>query len=316
LTPTKPNGAYIGATAITRGIGGEAEVRDYHLKLFDEANARLEEQTLRLRDNFKTEVALADGHIVELSSLRDSTPPYHELPGAGVPWTNFARFQVCFFATLSALLLAVGLNTNALVLMASGIPGFEKPVRAYLFSLIPIGIAVALKALGSLFESRHHRWRYLVGIWVVGLLFSLTWARLFAITFPGLTQTAADIVRSLSDVNEQSHSAASGGLVFVGVLAEAFIAAGCWLMVQKIVEHHRPWIRRDNPAFRRVESELSHWQKQRAKCHELEGILAGKLRAIADARNRLIADAVAQFLAAVRLAANDQYLEDFISGRR
>ena len=72
------------------------------------------------------------------------TERYTELVHEGTPWTRFARIQAGFFVGLSVILLGVGINSNAVVLISSGISGFENPWRAYLFSTIPIGLAAVM----------------------------------------------------------------------------------------------------------------------------------------------------------------------------
>jgi hypothetical protein len=79
------------------------------------------------------------------------------------------------------------------VLRSSGIRAFENVISAYLFSGIPIALAACLKALSAHIEDSGRRRVYTLSVWGIGFLFGMTWAFLFANTFPGLTQSTADL---------------------------------------------------------------------------------------------------------------------------
>ena len=129
LTPLI-NRDYLRATAATRGASGEPEVRENAGNHFDLTNAKAEAECRRLKTEVEGGLNGANRHVQELSGLLEQTPRYNEEPRAGVPWTKPDRVQVGFFAVVAVVLLAVGINTNAVVLISSGIAGFEQPLRA------------------------------------------------------------------------------------------------------------------------------------------------------------------------------------------
>ncbi|MBI3852687.1 MAG: hypothetical protein HY298_20730 [Verrucomicrobia bacterium] len=303
------------AVAITNGLGGESDIRDYAVRTFNAENAELEEECRRLIDLICGEEAGAHRHVKERSNLLAATDPYLESTGTTIPWTRFARGQVIFFIILSGLLLSVGINTNAVVLLSSGISAFSSPIRAYLFSLVPIGIAAALKVPGSHLELRSRRLAYTFLVWTIGLVLGIIWAGLFAATFPGLTQDTATLVQNLANTNANSADhVANGGFIFVALLSEAFLAAGCWLSIQLIVEKHQSPARVDNPAYQKVQADLDDWHNRKCENSQLAGHLTGKLRAIDESRRQFVERAVASFRAAVRLAADHKHLDDFLNG--
>lgn len=306
---------YLHATASTRGSSGEPEVRENAGSAFDAANAQLESEIQPLKGEAQRERSGAERHAKELSRKLEETPRYVEEPRKGVPWTPMNRAQVILLAFLSVLLLLVGLNTNAVVLLSSGVPGFESAIRAYLFCLIPVGLAVAVKAPASFLSKRGHLTLYTLIVWALGLFFGFWWAHLFASTFPALTQSAADIVNSLTQpgaAQEGDHPPVK--LVFVSMSAEVFLAAGAWLTIQSIVEKHQGWTRVPSEAFLRVQQDLDEWCKRRNELARLAGSLDGKQRQIAEARCKYVSDTLGLYRAAVKLAANDGQLGDYLNG--
>lgn len=306
---------YIRATAITNSQGGEADVRDHCSRQFGAENAELEEECRRLTHLVAADISGVERQLGELSRLLSTTERYLESVGTAVPWTPMARTNVICLLVLSVLLLAVGINTNATVLMSSGISAFATPFRAYLFSLIPIGIAAAFKVPCSHIEQRKHRVLYTLVIWMIGIVFGIIWAGMFASTFPGMTQDTASLIDSLTNAsttaNPEGHSS-NGSFIFVAILAEALLAAGCWLTAQLIIEKHQPSTRTDNPAYLKAQADVNHWQSRKCENERLAAGLAGKLRAIDDTRRHFVESAVADFRAAVRLAGEQRYLESFL----
>lgn len=300
--------------AITRGAGGEAECRIVHLNQFESGNAELLAQAQRLDEQLKVEEEGADRHIHELTAIQNRTDRYREQAEPSAPWTGFDIVQVVVLALMSVVLLAVGINTNASVLQSSGIPVFEDLWRAYLFSFIPVGLAVAVKVPGSHISLKSRRLAYTYCVWGLGLLFGVVWAVEFARTFPGMTQSTAEIIASLTDPRAgDSDGHANGSFVLVAMLAEVFLAGGCWLTIQLISEKHAPSSRTDNPAYSKVQADLTHWQRRQAENRRLAGRLSGKINAINNTRDRFLGEAMGCFHAAVKLAVNDQHLDDFLN---
>jgi hypothetical protein len=238
-------------------------------------------------------------------------PPTNVHHHEGQPWTKFSKATVAFLLILSFAGLAVGMNTNAMVLMSSGIPAFETPIRAYLFSTVPILLAAMIKVVGWMIEDQNLRRKYTFAVCTLGIFLGIVWAGSFAKTFPGFTQSAAEIVQSLTTSNGGSSSGSnSGWMVFISLLAEACCAGGCWLVVQVICDRHQKTIVEPNPIYRSREAELQVWCRCRNDYHRLAGQLAGKLNAIADARKHFIENCVGYFYAALKLATkNDGFVK-------
>jgi hypothetical protein len=286
---------------VARGSIGEEDVRHYHAKSFNESHAELLEKCSRLQVNAAADLEGVNLHIKELSAIVHATKRYRDFNRDSAPWTKFARIQVGVLIVFSILLLGVGINTIAQVLYASGIPGFEKAWRCYLFSLTPIGIAFGIKGLRSFIHDHKRAMLYTVGIWVVGLAFGFMWVLLFAERFPGLTQSASDIVNSIS-ISASNSKPHTGDFWFIvaSILAESFLAAGCWLTAEAIIERHSPPVRKNNPAYDKVHSDLDHFLNRRSEQESLIGKINGKIQAIDDARKRFVEEAVGSFRAAVK----------------
>jgi hypothetical protein len=207
----------------------------------------------------------------------------------------------------------MGINNNATVLMSAGIPAFESPLPAYCYSLVPILLAAGIKMLGSLFEKQSYRHTYTFAICIAGIVLGVIWAASFAKTFPGLTQSAADIVQSLTASNSgHSSQPGSGWMIFISILTETFGASGCWLMVQVICDRHQKTIVEPNPAYESLQAELDAWCKRRNENRRLAGQLAGKLNAISDARRHFVEDCVGHFHAALKIAADSENLRNLL----
>lgn len=307
------NKTYIQGTAVTQGT--ESDVRNFHSRLFLEHNKELVTRCSHLAAQLKADLDGITRHVTELSSINDNTRRYQEFLIESMPWTKFSRIQVIVLVCFSILLLAVGINTIAQVLMASGIPGFESAWRCYLFSLIPIGLAFAFKCLRSLIASPRGQLFYTLGIWLGGLGFGLFWTVLFAQTFPAMTQSTADLINNLSSSGTTAHSSGSSGyaLIVVSILAESLLAAGSWLTIQDIVTQHQPSLRVDNPAFEKTQHDLDHWLRRRYEQEDIRGKLGGKIDAVEEARVRFMDQAVGYFRIAQTTAGNNKELNNLFN---
>jgi len=305
---------FIQATARARGRSGEQDVRDYSARQFGHENAELEGQTCHLEKVLDMEAAGAARHCQELSAAMEKTPAKIVHHREGQPWTVFSRVTVTCLAVLSVVGLAVGINTNATVLMSTGIPAFEQPLRAYLYSMVPILLATIIKCLGSFIESESIRRKYTFVVLGTGVFLGVVWAASFAKTFPGFTQSAAEIVQSLTTSNGgHPTESSSGWIVFISILTEAFCAAGCWLMIQVICERHQKTVVEPNPDYESLQVELDAWGKRRNENRRLAGQLTGKLNAIADARKHFVEHCVGHFHAALKMFTDNDGLKDFLN---
>lgn len=308
------NKRFILAAAQSRGHAGEPDVRNFSERQFGSENAELEGQAHRVSDVLDVEVAGAERHCKEISAKLGQTPPTIVHHRDGQPWTRFNKFLVASLLLVSFFGLAMGINTNAMVLMSTGIPAFENPWRAYLYSMVPVLLAIIIKVVGSLLESPSPRHKYTFAVCITGIVFGVLWAASFAKTFPGFTQSAADIVQGLTSTDSTHPSQSGPGwMVFISIMAEAALAAGCWLTVQVICDRHQKTVVEPNPTREAFQEELDAWGKRRNENHRLAGQLAGKLNAITEARKHFVEDCVGHFHVALKLASDNDGLKDFLS---
>ena len=102
-------------------------------------------------------------------------------------------------------------------------------------------------------------------------------------------------------------------LVFVAMLAEVLLAASCWLTVRTICEHHQKPVWNPNPVYEHNQAALDEWRKRRSDYCQLGALLAGKSRAIAEARRHYIEEAAGYFHAAIKVASNNEHLDDLLN---
>jgi hypothetical protein len=223
-----------------------------------------------------------------LSRIAKDTDPYLYKSAEGKPWTWGARLSVASLVILSLVMIAVGLNTVAVVLMNSGLRGFEDPARAYLFSLVILGVAAGLKSLQHFLKSDSDKRVYSIGGWSFGLALGLTWAVLFARIFDGMAIDAATLINGLtsSGATEPPRNGYGWCLILAGLLAEAFLAAGSWLTVEAIAKHHQSQERFPNQAHAQAMRDLSRVSEARLEA----GHWLGRVRGLYGAEIRLGAD--------------------------
>lgn len=300
-------------SAFTSGRPGESSAREMATRSFGAAHNQHVEETHGVLELLDHAIAGAYKHVKEISGGMSPDKRYIRSHTNGTPWTRVDRVKFWFFVIISGLVLAIGINTTATVLRSSGIPAFENPISAYLFSGIPVALAACLKALASHVEGDARRRTYIVGVWVIGFIFGVLWAFLFAGTFRGLTQTTAEIVRSLTETGSSTASPTASVLfVFVAILAETFLSAGCWLTAQTICEKHQLEELADNPAYLKQQKDLDRWGKIHYDYVQLRGRLTDKLQAIEDKSRAHVEKAVNYYRAALKAAADNQRLDDFL----
>jgi len=299
--------------AITNGRAGEPGVRETEMRKCGAANHQHVEEIHSTVGILDHGIAGAAKHIREISGGMNPARRYIHINTNGTPWTKAARVVFWTLVATSVGLLGVGINTNANVLHASGIPAFEHLLAAYLFSGIPIALAVCLKGLYSYVEGDARRRIYIVVIWVVGFIFGVVWAFLFAETFRGLTQSTAEIISDLASTGGAAASPKGNWIfVFVAIIAETFLSAGCWLTAQTIAEKHQLEQLTDNPAYLKQQKDLDRWSKIHHDYVQLRGRLHGKLQAIEDKSRTHVDKAVNYYRAALKAAADNHRLDDLL----
>jgi hypothetical protein len=308
LAPLKKptvNMDFIQSIALTQGIKGEPSVRNYHDKLFIETTAEQSEISYHLMHQVESDIVGIQKHIQDLSAINLRTKRYQELHNKSIPWTRFAEVQIVLLMLVSVILLAVGINTIAQVLFASGIPGFDNPWRCYLFTFIPAGLPFVIKYLGMQWTDPSSKKTYTVMVWILGLISGIIWVRMFSVAFPSLTQSASAIINSLAQgqaINGNDLQS-SGWFITVTIFTEALLAAGCWLSIDAIVDKHQPSVRVDNPAFIKTQEDHNHQINHHREQVNVLGQLRGRIHEIEEGRQRFILEAVGLFHAAVAASA-------------
>jgi hypothetical protein len=241
-----------------------AEARGGHLAELKEAEA----EVIDGRAAIEAEMECRD-------AIRGKTPPHIEEPANTTPWTLYDRFKVTIQLLFSLVVLAAGINTVAQVLIASGVPGFEEEWRAYLFSMIPVGMAFVLKGFRQRLKTDDSRRFYEIAVDGAAVLSGTIWAYLFARIFPGLTTNLNDILNAASVTSiAVTHSSGSGWpLIFFGQMADGVIAASLWQSVESTFESHRPSTR-PNPAYLKLLEELAALRATKQE----ESLLLGEIR--------------------------------------
>lgn len=305
--------AGIRATAIAMGRSGEPVVQETSRRAFGAANSQHIEEIHGILPFIEGMVKGAQKHMREISEGMKPADRYIHAQRTGTPWTRADWGKFWFLILMSLFLIGVGTNTTASVLRSSGIRAFESAISAYLFSGIPIALAACLKALATHIVDSHRRKVYTVVIWVIGFVFGMVWAYLFAQTFPGLTQSTAELVRSLTESGGAgTGSEGRASFVFVAIMSEAFLAAGAWLTAHAIAEKHELEEIADNPAYAKRQEDLDKWSAVYHDHVQLCGLLTGKLRRIDDASRCYVEKSLNYFRAALKSSADSQRLDDFL----
>jgi hypothetical protein len=283
-------------TAAHSGPAGLVRTIEYHSAQF---GAVLGGSLIALRQ-VATDIAGNYAGIAELEARKSrrlrETEPYIDVSGPGLPWSWSARACVAFLLVFSLAMIGVGLNTIAVVLQNSGLRGFESPTRAFLFSLVTIGVAVGLKFLPRFFPSDRARRNYGIAVWLTGVVLGGVWACLFSRTFPGMTQSASEILANAMSGSETSSDPSSGWwLILCGLLAEAFIAAGCWLTIETVANRYTCKRRLANQAHQQVLNDLKCLARAKHEVGYYLGAIRGRIEEIEQSRLALLAQVAELF---------------------
>jgi len=280
--PRPPEGksAEILAVAYTGRRGGRETVAHDHRQTFQGEHGQHLGVLRGLQAVIAKNAAALEEALRRLDREKKSLGPYTDVAGEGSPWTAFSRLTVIGLAVLSILMLAVDLNALAQVLIASGIPGFENPVRAYLFSMLPVCVAVGLKSLPRFIRLELDQRIYASAVWVIGLTAGVIWFLLFARHFPSITQSTSELINSLTLGSAPATHSGNGWLVFFQLLAGTFLAGGSWITIEHIVRSHAARRRIRNQAYLLVERDLNAAIKAREEQEAILGEVCGRIKQI------------------------------------
>jgi hypothetical protein len=280
--------------ALVCGEASSAELENHHLNLFNAYGPGAEEPALKeAKEALEKKIQSNKTELGDLRGLAAKTDPFTEIPGDGTPWATFDLLKVGILSLVSLVLLAVGMLSVGQILLASGVPGFEHPVRAYLFSFVPVAAAFILKNIAGLFAPDRPRRRFTALVQSTGLLLAFAWAALFVITFPGMISSPGEIVDNLlSETALAQGSGATGqALLLVGLLAEIFLAAGCWIEIERLVDRHQLARRIPNPLYTAVKERTVAAERELSEAQMLAGKMRSRLHAIEAARDAYVTEA-------------------------
>jgi hypothetical protein len=294
--------------AAQRGGDGLARALDFHTATFFTVlggmNEALRQTASDIAGNYNGIAAMEQRQNRRLHG----TEPYIDHHSPGRPWTWGARWSVAFLLTFSFIMIGVGINTIAQVLVNSGLSGFESGARAYLFSFVATGVAVGLKFVPRFFELDSTRRNYGLCVWGIGIVLGIIWACLFSLTFPGMTQNPMEVISgALSSGASAQPTGAGWWLIFCGLMAEAFLAAGCWLSIEAISSRFTTRRRTPNQAHQQVLKDLTCLARAKHEVGEHLGAVRGRLEQIEQAHRALRAKVTEYFGLALAAKAHEQY---------
>lgn len=240
--------AIVGAAIRTDGRSSEDRLRDLEQHAGHEFTVKNQGHLARLvvtiSDRAK-ELDRLDGIIARLEERALGTDERRPARGDALPWTWFNRFQVVAYSVLSLAMQAAAWNLTTATLLNTGL--FHTRWEAGTLTLIPLLGAVVLKCGAMLMRSDSGKRNYLRALFVAAVLFWAAWITMYTAAFGhGVAESADDVIDQLlatpSGVQGESGSdkAIDVGQLFLAVsfLAEAFISALIWLVIEQIVSLH------------------------------------------------------------------------------
>jgi hypothetical protein len=237
---------------------GRSVIRKHHTLKFDEVFGAIHAKLLGFLESMEANYAALLASVAALEAQLGATQRDIDVPGTGVPWTTWPRCKVAVILVLSVFFVVVDMNSVATTLAESGIASFQSPMRAWFFSMVPVGLSLGLKMFYDRLDPKLDRRIYAAGLNALGVVFALLWLGFFAATFPGIAKSSAEILNSLNlsaPMPEGGHS--TSWLLLSGLAAAACVAAASWIAVEVIIDTHRIATRVTNPAFLKTQKDLN-----------------------------------------------------------
>jgi hypothetical protein len=312
------DGQFIQAAALDGDLNGEHHVSAHHTAIFRASHGMkikvLEEQEgTRVRD-----VAGRERECAALTRELDRTDRFHVSPccEGAEPWSWHDRIDVAALAltALGACMVNICNATN--LLHSSGDPMFAT-IRQTLPMTMPLLIgAIGFKALARLFQPGPHRRSYGWTLFIAGLLSWLAWMVCFSGTFSGVLTPVQDLIeqfRANDPANTTASHSGSKLIMLAGGLADAFLAAGAWIICQFIVQSHRLATAIETPEWKEKRRLLNRTLKRRNQARNLLGIVRGELERERNQQAHFISRAC-RFLRVA--AAQNKQLKQLLSSKQ
>lgn len=225
------------------------------------------------------------------------------------PWTPFSIGKFWFLLIFSIVLLGISVSTVYIYATSTPLEMLkEHPMLAVLFSSVPIGLSIAFKGISLVIKDPVRQRLYSYFIWFMGVLHGIIWAMLFSIKMVDIAQdnyidindvdinslqtavthfvvNIADAIANnkvISSIIDSIAGVLLGSInietliAFNQIMAEVFIAAGCWSVIENIYNsHHVPRLEQNDERLYYERMEGYHYNA----IHRIEAVLA-KLNAV------------------------------------
>lgn len=295
--------------ALYKGAAGIREVETHHKALFAsdqgadllaleryEAAAHEEHAALQ-REQDADDVAL---------KKTDPTKPAKPEDGTGIPWSGWDIAQAAFYFSMTVTLLCVGIRGMGLALVQSGLEIFdeEETFNLFFFSFVLVGLTAVLKGSWSLARTDAGRHNVAWIILMVGVIAGVLWGWEFAGAFGGGFSTELPPITVGTPEFGTHESGAHGGklLTWLGIIAEAFLGATCWIQGAMLMVKHRPIREIPNEKAVTIAERIDARKPALGYLKDLEARLAARSEAIRQASTVFVKRAVAKLKTAARTA--------------
>ncbi len=233
-----------------------------------------------------------------LVAAADGADQYQEVQKDEVSdYTTWSVVRLVLYVTLFLSLLGVALSALSTILIDSDMVIFRKePWRAYLFSLIPVGLSIAgFEALSGSFTTSAGRRRYETAVTMAAILGGLYWCAEFPEVFGGgLGNPTPQGPGSLGvEVVVDDKLANAKRFLTVGLVGEALLAASSWFRITAICRSHQVWGQVKTDAARTLDRETKSAEKNKRRVVHTLGILKTHIGRHSNQCNTYVSEAMA-----------------------
>lgn len=301
--------------ALYKGEAGVREVEVHHRSLFASSEGEdlpaLLEYEATARGEHEALARAQDADAALRAKTNSTVPAKDEEEGAAIPWDGWDLAQALFYFTLAAALIVVGLRGVGMALQLSGLEVFDEQqtINRLLYSFVLVGLAAVLKMTWSHARTDSGRRNTAWVISIAGIGAAVCWAWLFSEAFGGGFSTELPDVVLGGPTSDAGGGGAHGGklLTLLGIIAEGFISAACWIQGSVLMEKHRPIREAPNPKAVAIDERMDGRKPELGYLADLAARLRARIEAINHASAVFATSAVAKLKNAVR--KSQRYLQ-------
>jgi len=300
--------------ALYKGDAGIREVEVHHRALFASSEGEDLPALLEYEATARGEHGALKGAQDVDAALRakiNSTVPAKDEEGAGIPWDGWDLAQALFYFSLAAALILVGLRAVSTALELSGLEVFDasQTSNRVLYSFVLVGLAAVLKTTWSHARTDSGRRNTAWVISIAGIAAAVCWGWLFSEAFGGGFSAELPEFSIGGAAPDAGGGGAHGGklLTWLGIIAEAFISAACWIQGSVLMEKHRPSREVPNPKAVAIDERMEGRKPELGYLADLAARLRARIEAINHASAVFATSAVAKLKNAVR--KSQRYLQ-------